>query len=93
MPYSYVEGRDNFDIDMDMIEKRITPKTKLLILNDLQIVNQNSISIAEIKLADLNSQLIIDEKGKLKYINELQETFSNMPSNDKAEKPSKESEI
>ena len=63
-----------------------------LILNDLQIVNQNSISIAEIKLADLNSQLIIDEKGKLKYINELQETFSNMPSNDKAEKPSKESE-
>ena len=36
LPYSYVEGKDNFDIDMDMIEKGITPKTKLLILNDLQ---------------------------------------------------------
>ncbi len=36
VPYSYVEGKDNFDIDIEMVEKRITPKTKLLILNDLQ---------------------------------------------------------
>jgi len=36
VPYSYVEGKDNFEIDIKMIEKRITPKTKLLILNDLQ---------------------------------------------------------
>jgi aspartate/methionine/tyrosine aminotransferase len=36
VPYSYVEGQDNFDIDIAMLERRITPKTKLLILNDLQ---------------------------------------------------------
>lgn len=36
VPYSYIEGKDNFDIDIEMVEKRITPKTKLLILNDLQ---------------------------------------------------------
>lgn len=36
VPYSYIEGQDNFDIDIDMLKGRITPKTKLLILNDLQ---------------------------------------------------------
>ena len=36
VPYGYVEGKDNFNIDIEMVEKRITPKTKLLILNDLQ---------------------------------------------------------
>ena len=36
VPYSYTEGKNNFDINIDMLEKRITPKTKLLILNDLQ---------------------------------------------------------
>ena len=36
VPYTYVEGQDNFDVDIEMLEKRITPKTKLLILNDLQ---------------------------------------------------------
>ena len=36
VPYSYLEGQDNFDIDIEMVEKRITSKTKLLILNDLQ---------------------------------------------------------
>jgi aspartate/methionine/tyrosine aminotransferase len=36
VPYGYIEGKDNFDIDIELVEKRITPKTKLLILNDLQ---------------------------------------------------------
>jgi aspartate/methionine/tyrosine aminotransferase len=36
LPYSYIEGSDKFDIDIDMIEKKVTPQTKLLILNDLQ---------------------------------------------------------
>lgn len=36
VPYSYIEGNDKFDIDIDMIEKKVTPQTKLLILNDLQ---------------------------------------------------------
>lgn len=36
VPYGYIEGQDNFDIDTDMLADRITPRTKLLVLNDLQ---------------------------------------------------------
>jgi aspartate/methionine/tyrosine aminotransferase len=36
VPYTYREGRENFDLDLDALEKKITPKTTLLILNDLQ---------------------------------------------------------
>jgi aspartate/methionine/tyrosine aminotransferase len=36
VPYGYTEGKDNFQLDMDAIERGITPRTKLLILNDLQ---------------------------------------------------------
>lgn len=54
VPYSYVEGTDNFEIDIGMIEKKITPKTKLLILNDLQNPTGAECSGAELeKLADI----------------------------------------
>jgi aspartate/methionine/tyrosine aminotransferase len=36
VPYGYIEGPDNFDIDTDMLAELITPRTKLLVLNDLQ---------------------------------------------------------
>ena len=36
VPYPYVEGADNFEIDFDSLERSITDKTRLLILNDLQ---------------------------------------------------------
>ena len=36
MPYGYVEGEENFEFDFDSIERGITDKTRLLILNDLQ---------------------------------------------------------
>ncbi len=36
VPYGYIEGQDNFDIDTDMLADKITPRTKLLVLNDLQ---------------------------------------------------------
>lgn len=49
VPYSYVEGTDNFEIDIEMIEKKITPKTKLLILNDLQNPTGAECSDAELK--------------------------------------------
>ena len=66
VPYSYVEGRDNFDIDMEMIEKKITPKTKLLILNDLQNPTGAECSTAEFeKLAEIvnkhNLYVLCDE--------------------------------
>ncbi len=36
VPYGYIEGKDKFDIDTDMLADRITPRSKLLVLNDLQ---------------------------------------------------------
>ncbi len=54
IPYSYVEGKENFDIDMDMIEQQITPHTRLLVLNDLQNPTGAECSAAEFeKLAEL----------------------------------------
>jgi aspartate/methionine/tyrosine aminotransferase len=53
-PYSYLEGKDNFEIDLDMLEKKITPKTKLLVLNDLQNPTGAECSAAEFeKLAEI----------------------------------------
>lgn len=36
VPYGLVEGRQNFELDLDAIADRITPRTRLLVLNDLQ---------------------------------------------------------
>jgi aspartate/methionine/tyrosine aminotransferase len=35
VPYGYVDAGDRFRVDVDAIERRITPRTRLLILNDL----------------------------------------------------------
>jgi aspartate/methionine/tyrosine aminotransferase len=35
VPYGYVDTGDRFRVDVDVIERRITPRTRLLILNDL----------------------------------------------------------
>jgi aspartate/methionine/tyrosine aminotransferase len=54
LPYSYIEGKNNFDIDIDMLKKRITPKTKLLILNDFQNPTGAECSTKELqKLAEI----------------------------------------
>lgn len=54
LPYSYVEGKDNFEFDMDSIESQITPRTRLLVLNDLQNPMGAECSMAELeKLAEL----------------------------------------
>ncbi len=36
VPYGYLEGPTGFAIDLDALEAAITPRTRLLILNDLQ---------------------------------------------------------
>jgi aspartate/methionine/tyrosine aminotransferase len=36
LPYAYREGKTNYEIDVDLIASLITPRTRLLILNDLQ---------------------------------------------------------
>ncbi|MDK1011232.1 MAG: aminotransferase class I/II-fold pyridoxal phosphate-dependent enzyme [Actinomycetota bacterium] len=47
VPYGYVEGAENFELDFDSIERGITDKTRLLILNDLQNPMGAECSIAE----------------------------------------------
>ncbi len=54
MPYGYIEGEKNFELDMDSIERQITPRTKILVLNDLQNPTGAECSPAELeKLAHL----------------------------------------
>jgi aspartate/methionine/tyrosine aminotransferase len=54
LPYGYVEGEENFKLDMHAIERQITPRTKLMVLNDLQNPTGAECSMAELeKLAEL----------------------------------------
>ena len=54
VPYSYLPGTENFDIDLDMLESRINPRTRLLVLNDLQNPTGAECSKAEFeRLAEL----------------------------------------
>jgi aspartate/methionine/tyrosine aminotransferase len=66
VPYGYIEGQDNFDIDTDMLADRITPRTKLLVLNDLQNPTGAECSKKELeKIAELvlkhNLYVLCDE--------------------------------
>ena len=60
VPYGYTEGEDNFALDFDSIERGITDKTRLLILNDLQ----NPMG-AECSLAELERLAALVEKHNL----------------------------
>ncbi len=54
VPYGYIEGRDNFEIDTNMLERQISPRTRLLVLNDLQNPTGAECSQAELeKIAEL----------------------------------------
>jgi len=36
LPYGYVEGSENFELDFEAMEARVSPRTRLLIFNNLQ---------------------------------------------------------
>jgi len=36
LPYGYVEGGRNFELDLEAMERQVTPRTKLLVFNNLQ---------------------------------------------------------
>jgi len=44
VPYGYLEVEDNFDLDFESIERGLTDKTRILILNDLQNPNGAELS-------------------------------------------------
>ena len=54
VPYGYIESKNNFDIDTEMLESQINPRTRLLVLNDLQNPTGAECSQAELeKIAEL----------------------------------------
>jgi aspartate/methionine/tyrosine aminotransferase len=54
VPYGYREGRENFALDMESIERQISPRTRLLVLNDPQNPMGAECSAAEReRIADL----------------------------------------
>ena len=54
VPYGYIEGKENFVLDLDAIEAKITPRTRILVLNDLQNPTGAECSTEEFeKLAEL----------------------------------------
>ena len=54
VPYGYMEGKENFILDLDAIEAKITPRTRILVLNDLQNPTGAECSTEEFeKLAEL----------------------------------------
>ncbi len=46
-PYRYLEGERTFTIDLDMLKRQITPRTRILVLNDLQNPTGAECSAAE----------------------------------------------
>jgi len=46
-PYAYLEGERTFTIDLEMLKRQITPRTRLLVLNDLQNPTGAECSTAE----------------------------------------------
>jgi aspartate/methionine/tyrosine aminotransferase len=46
-PYRYLEGEHTFTIDLEMLKHQITPRTRLLVLNDLQNPTGAECSTAE----------------------------------------------
>jgi aspartate/methionine/tyrosine aminotransferase len=46
-PYRYLEGASTFSIDLDALKRQITPRTRLLVLNDLQNPTGAECSAAE----------------------------------------------
>jgi len=66
LPYGYLETGGGFAIDIDAIERQVTPKTRILILNDLQNPIGAEASPEEFKrLADIvrrhDLQVLCDE--------------------------------
>jgi aspartate/methionine/tyrosine aminotransferase len=66
VPYGYTEGVENFALDFDSIERGISDKTRLLILNDLQNPMGAECSLEELeRLAELvrehNLYVLADE--------------------------------
>jgi aspartate/methionine/tyrosine aminotransferase len=54
VPYGFTRGQDNFEVDLDGLEKAITPRTRFLVFNNLQNPTGAESSHAELeKIAEM----------------------------------------
>ena len=61
VPYGYREGSERFHLDLEAIERQITPRTRLLILNDLHNPTAAECTPAELeRLAELADEHDLD---------------------------------
>jgi aspartate/methionine/tyrosine aminotransferase len=49
VPYTYIEGPQRFRLDLEGLERRITPRTRLLILNDMHNPTATECTPAELR--------------------------------------------
>jgi aspartate/methionine/tyrosine aminotransferase len=57
VPYTYIEGDERFHLDLEGIERRITPRARLLILNDMHNPTAAECTPAELRRL---SELVLD---------------------------------
>ncbi len=67
VPYGFIEGERNFQIDLERIRSSITPKTRILVLNDLQNPTGSECSMEDLEaLAELaieNDLLVLSDEA------------------------------
>lgn len=67
VPYTYSEGKTNFVLDIDAIKEKITSRTRLLILNDLQNPTGAECSAEDLdelaKLAVKNDLIVLSDEA------------------------------
>lgn len=67
VPYTYSEGKTNFVLDIDAIKEKITSRTRLLILNDLQNPTGAECSAEDLdelaKLAVRNDLIVLSDEA------------------------------
>jgi len=67
VPYTYTEGSFNFNLDVESLQKKITPRTRILIINDPQNPTAAEYSKEELeKLAELavkNNLLVLSDEA------------------------------
>ena len=84
VPYGYLEGEENFMIDLDRLQNSITSRTRLLILNDLHNPTGAECTIAELEklteLVDRHDLLVLCDEAYFDIRYEgLSRSFAALP--------------
>ena len=92
IPYGYYQTKDGFNIDIENISKLITPKTKILILNNYQNPMGASSSYEELKTIatlSIKHDLVVlsdDAYYEIRYSNKSPLSILNFQRNEKKDR-------